>query len=235
MTLDRRIVDQFFRVLVEEIRAHRPEYLVSPFTVAEIYQSLVPYRTHRDRIGVELNGDYEEALMQLLGGDPAYLRLESDPARDRIRGELASKNPNTGIFREYAALSVRLSSERISSMGIDAEAEGEPGAEAGNAETGSGTASPGGSTPSTPTSPGPGGLEAAPPHAPPADPPVPGADAGAAPDACPECRTALPQRASVRFCPSCGANVLVVPCSSCGEELERGWSYCVACGTPATG
>jgi hypothetical protein len=218
MTLDRRIVEQFFRVLVDEIRDTRPEYLDAPFTVAEIYQSLVPYRTHRDRIGVELNGDYEEALMHLLGGDPAFLRIESEPARDRIRKELASKNPNTGVFREYAALSVRLSSDRVAGLGIDVK-------EAQEADIGS-------EAPAAATEPSDGAAPPISPGASLADLRVPGAAGGGAPHACPDCGSALPDRSSLRFCPSCGTNVLIVPCSVCGEELERGWSFCVACGTP---
>ena len=55
------VLARFHQALVEEIRSQRPEYLDGPFTVAEIYQNLVPYGSHRDRIGVEMNGDYEDA------------------------------------------------------------------------------------------------------------------------------------------------------------------------------
>jgi hypothetical protein len=64
-----QILERFHRALIEEIQTQRPEYLTSPFTVAEIYQNLVPYGSHRERIGVEMNGDYEEALIRLLAGE----------------------------------------------------------------------------------------------------------------------------------------------------------------------
>ena len=95
-------------MLVEEILRTRPLYLSEPFTVAEIYQNLVPYRTHHDRIGVEMNGDYEDALLRLLAGEGEYLLLESDHARREIRDELGSPRPNRGLYREYAAADVRL-------------------------------------------------------------------------------------------------------------------------------
>jgi hypothetical protein len=104
----RQLLDRLHRSLVEEIRASHPDYLRSSFTVAEIYQNLVPYRTHRDRIGVEMNGDYEDALLRLLAGEGDYLVLESEPARRRIESELRSPNPNTTIYREFAAAGVRL-------------------------------------------------------------------------------------------------------------------------------
>ena len=81
------ILERFHRTLIEEIQTQRPEYLTGPFTVAEIYQNLVPYGSHRDRIGVRINGDYEDALLRLLAGEGGYLILESEPARllDRLR------------------------------------------------------------------------------------------------------------------------------------------------------
>jgi hypothetical protein len=50
-------------------------------------------------------------------------------------------------------------------------------------------------------------------------------------EACPWCRENLPGREGVNFCPFCGSNVKVVPCPTCGEELELNWRFCVACGT----
>jgi len=103
---------RFHEVLVREIRSNRPEYLEEPFTVAEIYQNLVPYRTHRDALGLEMNGDYEHTLLRLLGGEGEYLELESDVARRQIRDELEHPNPNTGLFRDFAAADVRLTGAR---------------------------------------------------------------------------------------------------------------------------
>ena len=110
------ILYRFHQVLVREIRESRPEYLEQPFTVAEIYQNLVPYRTHRDLIGVEMNGDYEDALLRLLAGEGNYLLLESDVARREIREELEGPNPNTGLFRDFAAADVRLNPDRMPAL-----------------------------------------------------------------------------------------------------------------------
>ncbi len=103
-----QVLERFHRALIEEIQTQRPEYLTSPFTVAEIYQNLVPYGSHRDRIGVEMNGDYEDALLRLLAGEGGYLILDSEPGLRDLRAELESPNPNTGVYREFAAVDVRL-------------------------------------------------------------------------------------------------------------------------------
>jgi hypothetical protein len=101
-------LERFHRALIEEIQTQRPEYPTSPFTVAEIHQHLVPYGSHRDRIGVDVNGDYEDALIRLLAGEGGYLILDSDPALRELQAELLTPNPNTGLYREFAAVDVRL-------------------------------------------------------------------------------------------------------------------------------
>jgi hypothetical protein len=201
---------RFHRALVEEISRTRPTYLREPFTVAEIYQNLVPYRTHRDRIGVEMNGDYEDALLRLLAGEGEYLHLESEHARNEIAAELLSPNPNTGLFREFAAVDVRLNPLRLPRDLPDSA----PGPMAGLFE---------------PPDIDLGMLERAGPSAP--SPSAPAPQAAPVHGACPWCREALPGRATLNFCPFCGADQHTRPCSTCGEELEAGWRFCVACGT----
>jgi len=250
MALDRRVVDRFHRVLVEEIRRTRPEYLEKPFTVAEIYQSLVPYRSHRDRIGVEMNADYEEALLHLLGGNEEYLILDSQAARDRIRRELASSNPNTGVFRDFAALSVRLDPEKAGKVpaigvlpGSGASAAPEDAAESGTLfddapaaqhPTPSSRPSNPASQASAPASQASASASHPSASAPrPAAVPAPPRPDASAPDDCPDCGRDLPDRPGLRFCPYCGVDVLVSNCAACGEELDREWAFCVACGTPS--
>jgi len=107
------VLERFIETLVREITATRPEYLTAPFTVAEIYQDLVPYRSHRDLIGVEMNGDYEDALLRMLSGEGDCLLLESAVARQKMQRELASPNPDTSLFHEFAAADVRLHPGRV--------------------------------------------------------------------------------------------------------------------------
>ena len=107
------VLERFIETLVQEITVTRPEYLTAPFTVAEIYQDLVPYRSHRALIEVEMNGDYEEALLRMLSGEGDCLLLDSGVARQEMQQELAGPNPNTALFREFAAVDVRLHPRRV--------------------------------------------------------------------------------------------------------------------------
>lgn len=216
MTGTASILARFHGTLVEEIVHRHPEYLNAPFTVAEIYQNLVPYRTHRDRIGIEMNGDYEYALLRLLAGEGDYLVIESEPALRALREEVKASSPNTGIYREFAAVDVRLNPARLSPGGPTVGGPPEPPrAEEESADT---------------THAAPGEAQAA--DGPGVGAPVaPEAPQGATPPStCHWCRADLPTRARLNYCPFCGMDVHVRPCPGCGEELESGWRFCIACG-----
>jgi len=216
------VLERFHEVLLQEIRESRPEYLTEPFTVAEIYQELVPYRSHRDRIGVDINGDYEDALLRMLSGEGGYLRLDSEVALREIRKELEGPNPNTALFREFAAAEVRLNPQRASAEGD----EGQKG-------------------PSRSES----AVEAAEPPAASEDGVIGHIEAGdvalgtaggrtesqTGPTACFWCRQDLPKGDSTNFCPFCGGDLRSLSCHKCGEELEWGWQFCVSCGTEVRG
>jgi hypothetical protein len=101
-----RQVEQIHACLADAIQRSRPRPFETPVTVAEIYQDLVPYRSVRARIGFEMNADYEHTLLRLLAGEGELARLEPPEARDELRAELSTANPNVGLFRKFAACDV---------------------------------------------------------------------------------------------------------------------------------
>lgn len=109
-------LDRLFQRLVHNIRFRSPEYLTVPFTVQDLYETLVPYRHHRRELGIETNQDYETAVARLLSGERGYVRTDPE-LQDKLRKELASVNPDPGVFRDAAATRVSLEPAAVASIG----------------------------------------------------------------------------------------------------------------------
>ena len=109
-------IDRMFNVLVQAVRESQPRYLSQPFEVAELYQTLLPYRHLRRELALETNEDYELTLMQLLSGVRGYLIVD-DRMRDVLERELGAPNPDAGAFRQFADAQVALSPVAVQKLG----------------------------------------------------------------------------------------------------------------------
>lgn len=233
-------LDRMFRRLVDNIRNGYPELLTQPFEVSLLFQSLIPYRHNRKELGIDTNEDFELTLCRLLAGERSLVGGD-DIMRETIREQLASNNPNTAIYREFAASKVALVADavrRIESGGVPASP---PLARAGIAPP------PPPPPPVRMTNvppPPPGSRSSGPMRADPlpSPPPRPSGkvpqSAGQQPAATPgnQCRFcggALPNGRRVIFCPNCGQNLAISRCPACGSELELNWKFCVTCGRSA--
>lgn len=233
------VVTRLYRALVEELRrrAH-PEG--QPVTVSELYQTLVPYNAVRSALGVELNADYEDALLRLLSGERSLLRLEPTEAREELRREVQAPYPFVGLFRKFSASKVWVTlpdSQEEPWSEPEPEAVSEP--EAAASVPPEPSTAPAASEPSiVRLRPG-GGPEEAPArraiqlHAP-AETVQEERRLGTV-TACAFCGTDLPSGRRARFCPHCGGDQRLRPCPSCEAVLERGWRYCISCGREAGG
>lgn len=238
-------LDRVFHRLVSNIRHRHSEYLTLPFTVQELYETLIPYRHHRRELGIETNQDYEIAMTRLLSGERDYL-LTDQSMRDKLQAEMASPHMDPGAFREFSDSKVSLAPEalrRIRALTASADpalaaaAGASSSAPAADASTGASAAPP-------IASPSPPPVNAtfpiaSPAQAPAAPPPPANAAAPAAlsslmnapvPEGCRFCGGTLPEGRNVIYCPHCGNNLSVSRCPACGSELEKGWKFCATCG-----
>jgi hypothetical protein len=204
------------RALVKAVRRARGESFDRPVTVAEIYQQLLPYRAARDAVGFEMNADYEYALLRLLAGEGDLARLEPSEARDTLRMELDSPNPNVSLFRDYAACDVWLTP---ADADVDLEA----------------TRAPHNVLRFTPelVAPDEDEIEIELDD----QPAVVGSiSAGATRTRqCAFCGGDLPAGRLINFCPNCGNDLTHRPCATCGEIMEPMWRFCINCGSAANG
>jgi len=200
-----------------------PDRLRAGFQVAELYQRLVPYRTHRAALGFASHQDYEAALLGLLGGVGGYVRLEPIEAQQSLAEEAASLNPDPSLVREFAGARVRLEQKRVREVlsGDAAYAPPEP----------------------EPPEPARAPAESAARQAPVFQ--LAGAEAKAESPAaaareagvnrCAACAATLPPDRTVVFCPFCGKPVGAGRCARCGDELLPEWRFCPRCGHHRSG
>ncbi|CAN5193692.1 hypothetical protein BH23GEM2_BH23GEM2_23830 [soil metagenome] len=230
-------LDRLFHRLVNNIRSRNPAHLTLPFTVAELYEQIVPYRHNRRELGIETNQDYEVTVTRLLSGERGYL-LGDESMQESLRRELESHDPDVSAFREFPTAEVSISPSALQSVGAAPRrpaqaAEAETSAAAASAQQASGNReSPAESVRARQTdSPSDESVTA------------PAARASSSsripreafsPDAgCRFCGATLPEGKQVKFCPNCGQNLSINRCPACGSEIEAGWKFCITCGRAA--
>jgi hypothetical protein len=247
-------LNRLHALLVDAIRQNRPDTPSRPITVAEIYQDLIPYRQVRSELGIELNADYEHALLRMLAGEGSYLRIDPPEAQEELARELESRNPNVGIFRRFAGCDVWVDLDRppvaqraapaaapIPVTQATAPARTHAPVPPGKTAPGQDAQQPARAA-TAPLQGAAGAAAGAPqPRQPlptsqatrPAAPATPVAAAAATEGkarVCGFCSGTLPVGRDVRFCPFCGADQRRRRCASCGEVLESDWRFCIACG-----
>lgn len=230
------VVARLHRCLVDALRkrGHPPD---RPLKVSQIYQEVVPYRAVRSSLQVELNADYEHALLRLLAGERGLLRLEPEEARKELEREVAEPYPFVGLFRKFSASDVWVD-PALDGAGdptpVEADAPSLPAAsDTAEARTGPvvrPAAAPAQRSDVPVAGAGPAAvrdpvqLHLPPPVPPPADELTHGLSS------CVFCDGQLPSGRRVRFCPFCGADQRLRPCARCDAVLERDWHYCISCG-----
>ena len=110
-------LDRLFQRLVHNIRNGHAEYLSVPFTVQELYDTLVPYRHYRRDLGIDTNQDYEAAVTRLLAGEKGYVRADK-AMQDRLKQELESPHADVGAFRDFAEARISLAPEALQNLGV---------------------------------------------------------------------------------------------------------------------
>jgi hypothetical protein len=198
-------LDRLFQRLVHNIRFRSPEYLTVPFTVQDLYETLVPYRHHRRELGIETNQDYETAVARLLSGERGYVRTDPE-LQDKLRKELASVNPDPGIFRDAAGTRVSLEQSALAAVGVTTAEQ--VGTTTGPSSRQTPDAAPASASASS----------------------IPAMGDVEVPQGCRYCGGTLPEGRAVSYCPHCGMNLSTKRCEGCGTELEGAWRFCVNCG-----
>jgi hypothetical protein len=250
-------LDLIFRRLVLAARAAGA--LERQVTVGELLDQFVPYAAARRDGGLETHDDYLHALMRMISGERSLL-FGDDLMQDDLKAELETPNPDLTVVRTYAQTKLRISTAGVQSvLAGDTDIDLRPPTPVSRPSSGAQRAHTSGAHATAPrgsgavaaqgagtnagepmTEPRPAGaiqnafsayassLAAAVEGATAGGPPLGTVDAG-----CPYCSQALPTGRAVKYCPSCGLNLLVRRCPGCSAEIESGWKFCVTCGKKA--
>lgn len=218
--------DDLDRMLVHFVRAVRARGgadLTRPWEVLELVQDVIPYRTLRRDGGFDANEDYEHALTRLLSGERGYVQADAR-MQEALRAELASPNPDTAFFREFARNHVALTAAGIAAASL--VGEGTPAAPRPGAAPAA--------VPVREVTPVTAAFAGVAPTPPPEEPmgvqPIRHVTAQAVGGKCRYCAATLPDGRKIVFCPFCGNDLTMTQCPACSTELELGWKFCVTCG-----
>ncbi len=230
--------------------------------MSELYQRLIPYRSHKRALQFDAIEDYEMAVLRLLAGERGYATLEPSDAQEALAVEAEAVNPNPGAFRDFAAATVRLTQTAVRALRDEHAAYAPPGYTPPGASPAPPEPEPEPTVETRgPPDEGPAPLASTEPEAlKPVGAPEPREPAGEEPEAddarppqepaepafdkqlvfeaveegpsCAYCGATLPADRHAIFCPYCGERVEQLRCSQCGEPLEPDWRFCLACGEP---
>lgn len=194
-------IERFFRQIVRNLAATDPARLHRPLPLADIRDSIVPYRANRRALQIESSEDYELILLRLLAGEGGFARTEPDEVRVLFAEELRSSNPALAILHQHDNAVVSLESQPLKEA-LNPQGRELAFAPPNRAAT---VALPAEASTDLP-------------------------DRSRFISHCAHCGGELPAGRVVNFCPHCGGPHALARCPACRSEIEAGWRHCVTCG-----
>ena len=217
-------LERFVHHLIDTLRVRDPAGVHRPVTIDDLRRSLLPYRVHRNALGLSAAEDYDLLVLRLCAEEGGYVRTFPAEAAERCRAEVSGPNPDLSLVEELGQATVQIGAASLVRL-----FGREPSHEAPSAAQ---RTEPVPAQPSTPAPPPP------PPAAPTIEPaveiapPLPAPPTSQTETSCRFCGAGLPVGKRVVFCPHCGQRLEAVRCQRCGTELDAGWRHCITCGAP---
>jgi double zinc ribbon protein len=192
--------------IVNNVSASDPARLRRPVTLAELRDTIVPYRANRRALELETSEDYELVLLRFCAGEGGFARMQDREIGKEFADELQSPNPDLALLRRHEDAALNLDDRALQSVVSRDPHHSFAPREAVTAKDVAAkrrTKSPD-AQPTTPAK-------------------------------CLRCRDDLPRGRVVNFCPHCGYDVRKGQCPQCNAELEPAWRHCISCGHTLNG
>jgi hypothetical protein len=199
-------LERLVRQLVDNLSAIDPARLRQPVTLADIRDTIVPYRANRRHLKLESSEDYELALMRLCAGEGGFARTETVEVAKEFADELASPNPDLTLIQRREKAVLMLDSRALTQATKDPHQAFVPRAAVDRRKE-------------KPKAPKKAVQDAT----------------QSLPTRCGRCRADLPVGRVINFCPQCGYDLRRGFCPQCNAPLEPEWRHCVSCGTTLPG
>jgi predicted RNA-binding Zn-ribbon protein involved in translation (DUF1610 family) len=208
-------LERFFHLLVRNLAATDPARLRQPLALADLRESLLPYRANRRPLQLESSEDYELVLLRFCAGEGGFARIEPDEVRAEFEAEARSSNPDLTIVERHGKAVIWLEASSVE-RSLDPEPHRAYAPPEEFRKVRKEHAPLGTRAESSPAR-----EKKSVPH--------PGQATGTS-SPCPSCGAVLPDDRVVNFCPKCGCDLKRARCTKCKAELEPGWRHCVGCG-----
>jgi double zinc ribbon protein len=199
-------LERLFAQLVRNLAAADRSRLQEPLPLADVRNSIVPYRANRRALQLESSEDYELLLIRLCSGEGGFARTEPAESRVEFEMEVGSSNPDLTLVERHETAVLQLDPKAVAKALNPAPnlayAPREP------------------ASPPTPTRQRPKPTKSA----------SPADQAHREIPQCRRCGAGLPIGRVVNFCPQCGQSLARPRCPQCQTELDAEWRHCVSCG-----
>ena len=229
-------LERLFRRLVDNLIAIDPARLHRPIALADLQNSIIPYRTNRRSLSIDAAEDYDMLVLRLCSGEGGFVQMSSEDLAQVFRDQVASPNPDLGILREHPRAELMLCTEPLAhALGPGPEEQFAPPEELESPSVEAAAPTPvipldtARRVPFTAEPSNPAIILPPPPRIV-ADVDPPSASRQESGPRCSFCGGRLPTGRAVNFCPHCGQNQSMIRCPNCQAEIEIGWKHCVSCG-----
>lgn len=200
-------LERLVRRIVNNVSASDPARLRRPVTLAELRDSIVPYRANRRALELETSEDYELVLLRFCASEGGFARMQDQEIGKELADELQSPNPDLALLRRHEKAALNLDDRALQSLVTRDPHHSfapRPAITAKEVAPKRRTKSPQEAKPTTQTK-------------------------------CLRCRDELPRGRVVNFCPHCGYDARKGQCPQCNAELEPAWRHCISCGHALNG
>jgi len=106
-------LERLFRRLVDNLIAIDPARLHRPVPLAELLDSVIPYRTTRRALNIDSAEDYDSLILRLCAGEGGFVRMVSDDIGQVFQDQLSSPNPDLSVLREHGRAELLLGTEPL--------------------------------------------------------------------------------------------------------------------------